>query len=532
MVLVLILIGLGSGCLETSGGRGANSAQPLVQFHFAGSAQLAKGTNATKLAGALRMPATAELRKFTWGKLAKSPEVFWAGAVPAGAGDQSALLAPLFDDLVEAESYGEARGSVGRLETVLAIELNQTRAALWSTNLWRLTQAWKWGTPSETAAGNFRGWALRRTGSPGLLQVVRAENWLLVGVGGERLELLPALAQKISKGGRPVPSLNQSVLEADIDFPRLGAWFSLFVKYPLPYARVVVTGSGENLRTEVRLRYADRVPWTPQPWKVPTSLIREPLISFTVGQGLAPILGQMEAVRELGLKTIPDQFCLWGQGYETAHTFLTLPTPNASNAVQQLAPVVPRVLEKHLPNAMGKIFWNSNKADLSWRELPFVAPHLRPARTGQDEFLFAELFPLTAQTTPPPAELMAQVQGRKDLVYYDWELSQARLSHAKQFYQLYNIVTHRRMVPATAPTEKWLVALTPFLGNTVTEVTKSSPNELLLVRKSHVGLTAFELVTLARWIDSPSFPFRFEGQAPVTRPVPPRKTTTPKPAKP
>ena len=523
----MVLVGLNLGCLAASGDPPGTSAAPLFQLHFTGSAHLAKGTNATKLSGVLGLPATAELRSYTWGKLAKAG-ILWTKPMPAEAGDQSALLGPLLDDLVQAESYAEARGPVGQVEGVLAIELNQARAALWSTNLWRLTQAWKWGTPAEIASGTFRGWGLRRTGSPGLVQVVRAENWLLVGVGGVRLELLPALAQQISKSGRPVASLNHAVLEAEADFPRLGAWFPSFAKYRLPHSRMVVTGNGEGLRTEVRMRYADGVPWTVQPWKIPTALIRDPLISFTVGQGIGPILGKMEVVQELGLKTLPDQFCLWGQGYETAHTFLTVPMEDSSNVVQKLAPVLPRVMEKHLTNAMGNISWNSNKADLAWRELPFIAPHMRPVRSGQDEFVFAELFPLAPHPNPAPAELMAQINGRKDLVYYDWELTQARLSHAKQFYQLFSIIMHRRGISPTAPTEKWLAALTPYLGNTVTEVSKTSPNELTLVRKSYVGLTAFELVTLARWIDSPGFPFRFEAQPTFTRQVPSQRITAPK----
>jgi hypothetical protein len=47
----------------------------------------------------------------------------------------------------------------------------------------------------------------------------------------------------------------------------------------------------------------------------------------------------------------------------------------------------------------------------------------------------------------------------------------------------------------------WLKAVSPMLGNTVTEITVTSPKQLTLVRKSHIGFNALELVLLTRWLD-------------------------------
>jgi hypothetical protein len=49
-------------------------------------------------------------------------------------------------------------------------------------------------------------------------------------------------------------------------------------------------------------------------------------------------------------------------------------------------------------------------------------------------------------------------------------------------------------------------AAAPKLGNTITEISLVSPQELALVRSSHIGFNALELVTLANWIESPTFP--------------------------
>jgi hypothetical protein len=49
--------------------------------------------------------------------------------------------------------------------------------------------------------------------------------------------------------------------------------------------------------------------------------------------------------------------------------------------------------------------------------------------------------------------------------------------------------------------------LTPFLANTVTEVTRTSPNELTIVRNSSFVLSSLELVLLSHWLaDAPAGP--------------------------
>ena len=100
--------------------------------------------------------------------------------------------------------------------------------------------------------------------------------------------------------------------------------------------------------------------------------------------------------------------------------------------------------------------------------------------------------------------------GRTNLVYYDWEITGERLRHAIQLHQFYDIVNGRPFPGTNVPTQKWLHAIQPHLGNTATEVMVVSPRELLLARKSHLGFTGFELASLARWVESAGFPLRYE----------------------
>src|SRR5207247_112368 len=137
-------------------------------------------------------------------------------------------------------------------------------------------------------------------------------------------------------------------------------------------------------------------------------------------------------------------------------------------------------------------------------------PVIRAEADGPDQYLFGAVFPRQALHSPVPEELLAQVRGRTNLIYYDWELTAERVIHGKQFYQLANIIDSRHPVATNAVSARWLDAVGPKLGNSITEITQTSPQELSLVRKSHLGFTGFELATFSAWLDSPGFPLTFE----------------------
>jgi hypothetical protein len=133
-----------------------------------------------------------------------------------------------------------------------------------------------------------------------------------------------------------------------------------------------------------------------------------------------------------------------------------------------------------------------------------------PEKSGRDEFLFAGNFSLPPKHTPPPDALFAQVRGRTNLLYYDWEITEHRLHHGNQIYQIASLADWRRIPSTNTVSHRWLSAISTKLGNTATEITQTGPQELLLVRKSHLGFTGFELATFSRWFESPGFPFDFQ----------------------
>ena len=117
---------------------------------------------------------------------------------------------------------------------------------------------------------------------------------------------------------------------------------------------------------------------------------------------------------------------------------------------------------------------------------------------------------MVIRSNTAPAELFEQVLNRTNLLYYDWELTQERLAHGRQLFQLLDIIHYRRIQSTNVLSQRWLLDLRPLMGNTITEVTLTSPKELSFVRKSNFGFTGFELALLARWLSSPGFPLTYE----------------------
>ncbi len=511
----LLALGFFAGCLEKPGGRPVLPAGALVRAHFAGTDALAGGTNAAKVQTILALPATSELRQEALRKLAKAPVQLWRKELPPGAADQVASFLPLLGDWLAAESYLEIRGPADRAEYVLAVQLDDERAKRWDTSLREIITGWKLGAPEPVTVENVQGWQLKKRQAPNLFQYVRAGRWVIVGLGQDRLTALPALVKQAGQSGRPVAALDKSLLEIEADWPQLGGLFPSLAEYRLPPCQLTLTGQGEYLRTIARLRYGENISWKFEPWKIPTNIISEPIVSFTAGQGIAPLLSQVKGVPELGMKELPNQFCSWGLAQIHYLTYATVPLANPTNVVRQIAPKLPLLAERHTGKAIGNFLYVSNRSEMIWRGMPFIAPFLKPLRAGGTDYLFLGMYPPAPLTNSPPPELFAQFLGRKDLAYYDWEITQTRLQHARQTYQLLDLIQQRQLVPTNAPTYKWLQAVEPLLGETVTEIAASSPKELVLRRKSHLGLTGFELATLTRWIDAPGFPLSIAPPPPL-----------------
>jgi hypothetical protein len=499
------------GCLE-KGSRSATET-PFLQLHWAGATAIStNGTNAAKLQLVLKLQSTMEVRTQAMAKLARVPQELWQKTLGRAAADASSRLQPLLEDLWQFESVVTLRGKPEQPDVLIAAKLDRAKADAWSKHLSQLAESWKLGSASVNGASAK--WSVGRRDLH--IHYARDGEWTFAA-------FTRSGKSPFSQGSAAITPLGGAILDMRADGRRLGATFPVLAKYSLPPSHLKVMPRGEALRTEGTLTYSERLPIKLEPWKIPTNLVTEPLVSFTCAQGIQPLLDQIKGYSKLRLKTPPNQFCSWGLGTVHAQTFLSVPLPNATNVLRDIADRLPQFVETYFTNPPGMFLWISNRVEWIWSGLPMVIPHVRARRSGNDEFLMAGLFPAPIGSNTAPAELFAQVIGRTNLVYYDWESTDQRLPHARQTFQLSDIIAGRRIQATNFATQRWISEVAPLLGNTVTEVTLSAPRELSLVRKSDIGLTGFEVAWLGRWIDSPRFPFHYE-------PPPMVRTRVPRPA--
>ncbi len=518
---VVLSLALTLGCQAQSQLSSPAARPVLFRSHFLGSAQLAGNTNGAKIREIWALPATADLREQVLQKLAATCQQ----TLTQEGADTAKLFRPLLEDFITAESFVEAQRTGAALDFVAALKLSDARAGMWITNLTKAMAAAKAPGPRDLKGEGFRGWEWTKKSAPTAFRVARAGQWLVVGGGPGQAKLHAEVVQRVVQSGRASSSTGAHWLEADVDTSLIRNWVPFQGKLQTPMAHVTVTAKGEDVITQARFQYAQPLGWSAEPWSIPTNAIRDPIISFTASRGIAPLLGALQGISELDLKPVPTQMYSWGYGGFPYSTHLAFPAAGPTNVIKKNVSRVPNMLRAQLgKQPQGNFIYQTNSGTLFWGSLPVISPALRPLRDGGREYVGVSFFPPRPSTNRAPAELFAQAVTKNNLAFYGWEITQERVTNWRQFYQMTDILAERQMQPQNAPTFKWLIAIAPRLGNSATEITVSAPNELSLLRKSHLGLTGFELVTLTRWIDSPNFPYTFDSPpARELRRPPPKK---------
>jgi hypothetical protein len=95
-----------------------------------------------------------------------------------------------------------------------------------------------------------------------------------------------------------------------------------------------------------------------------------------------------------------------------------------------------------------------------------------------------------------------QELNKKNLVYYDWEITSSRLRQFIPIWQIYYVVGQQFRPQNASPSGKFLQELKGNLGNTVTVGTLEKANQIKFIRQSHIGFSALELVLMAHLLDS------------------------------
>jgi hypothetical protein len=475
-----------------------NGSAMAAQYHFVGSGGLAGNTNLPTLKRLAALPSTAAFGGLVMDEVsALLADQFHLEKGPSA----KTLFRPLLSDLWRAESLGSfAQNHSNALHFVLAIRLD--RAQAWHDHL-----APAFGGPGEgfTAEG-FSGWRWSRAGADLTpLSIISAKDWLIVGLGDDLRTLEEEYLKQIAQEGRPAPALLKNLLQADFDLAQLGPWLPPVVHLFKP-ARVhlAVSAKADRFDIAAHLAYAEPIPWTPQPWQIPTELIRSPLISLTAANNEAAFLNLDANFLRMEHNPLTNQYCAWALGQVAFQTYMEWPVPNASNALQALSSEAPQALNPELKRINnGEIIWLPDRRRLVLSKLGLVVPALEAAPAKNGEYLLFSLFPLSFDAIAAPQELWKQIQGRSDLVYYDWEATGPRLQQWRLLSQMLFYPPEARnaeTLEATVLKENWLNSIGFPKANTVTEVTRVAPNELSLVRNAPLGFTGIEWILFSDWI--------------------------------
>jgi hypothetical protein len=512
----VLWMGLGLCHFGTTALLGTQPEPMAAQYHFVGAATLASGTNLAKLKQVCVLPETSRLREVIVQRLAD-----------AFTSESAQLIQPLLEDLIQAESAGAWNGQTNPPGFTLAIKLNSQRAQLWQDNLAQLLAGRKYGAPSKIKVEGFAGQTWKKDHKQ-LVQFFRAQDWVLVGCGEDMMPLQMDL-QSIAKRGRPVAALDTNFFQADINWAQVQSHGPLD-SLPLKLARTVIaiSSKADDVKVTARLIYPEALQWKPQPWRIPIDTLRDPLVSFTAGQNLSLLLKETKQFAGLGIHPLANQIFSWAHEDLPFQTFLAIPTENATKVFDDLSVKLPARFNADLKAtdngelrlmAAAKSKVATVRQKLIWQGLPIIVPEMRAIREKAGEFLFLATFPMAPRTNAVPAELIAQVDHRTNLVYYDWELTGPRLQQWRMLSELLPLFpkmsarSHgpaNKTASANKPTtskrnalivqERWFTAVAPLLGNTATEITRTGPNELTFVRKSQLGLTGLELVLLGHWL--------------------------------
>ncbi|MBI3414206.1 MAG: hypothetical protein HY043_02620 [Verrucomicrobia bacterium] len=453
---VLMAIGLAvlCGCQKKSEPPASPPPKPaepkvelLFRHHFIGARQLTALTNAARLRAVGELPESQKLLERALQKLSAAPFQFLQPALASNAVDGAALIRPLLDDLWRSESVSAVKKrGIAPTEWSLRVRLDEERSALWETNLIQLAQAWQLGSATNTNTNGLIRWEIGLTGSICKFQIVRDFGVMLIGVARGSLPEEASLLKRLKSSSQTESSTEWLEVEANT------AWLAENFALPAwlqgppaqwPRTELRLANREGRVRSQARLLYLEPLALPLPPWQIPTNTIHDPLVSFTAARGLSRWLGKFEAISQLQLPPLADQIAVWAESEIPFLTFAAMPAPEATNLVTQVAQNLPALVgSNQTQRVVGEFLFETNRAELRWRAVPPVSPWLRPLDEPAGRFVMAGLFPYAPSRRPAPAELLAQVLGRTNLIYFDWEITQGRLQQWRQIGQLPTLLTY------------------------------------------------------------------------------------------
>jgi hypothetical protein len=333
------------------------------------------------------------------------------------------------------------------------------------------------------------------------------------------------------------PAATNYWLEVDLDLRRVSSALSLGWHLPDAWPRIAATwtGNGQLVRTTGELTFATPLNLQLEPWIIPTNFIYNPLVSFTALRGVRPWLARQNWLQHLQIEPVPNQFCAWASTASPTFTFAATPMTNAASQLQTFGPRVAAEFNPWIANnALGLLQYSNETASLAWSGIPMFTPTVETIATAGKSFLVVGVGSKPPSAgKPAPPELFSQLMARPNVVYYDWEITQAKLAHLVYLGQTARLALVLPQMPPESAALAFLLAVAPRLGNTGTEIIQDGPAHLSFIRNSHSGFTGAELHLLADWLESPAFPRGLHSSLaprPMKKPRTSTKSISPIPA--
>ena len=509
------------------------TSQTVARFHWRGKRNLAANTNAAALMRLWDEPESAVVETQVLDKLSTAPRRLLPHVATTNFTAAAPLLRSLLDDCVQQESYLEVRAATNQPgELAFAVHLPVDRAIVWQTNLAAVLESLT-GLHPEPAE---KGWSLKKHETPNHIELTRVGEWVVVGVGQGQNALFGDFVARILRNHTPLIQASADFwLDAELDLRRVTEAFKLDWHLPdgLPIFSMQTVGDGQFVRTRGKLDFPAPLKLDLEPWQIPLSLVHPPISSFTAIRGFKPWLASLKAWNDLQIGGPPNQFFGWALNGAPQMTFFAVPFQDASNRVAQASDLVMEKYGHWFATNDSLSFERAQDSNgLVWKGVPFLTPYLqsiKSTKTNEGEYAFVGLFPPRPPTRfPLPPEMLQEIAGRTNLVYYDWELTGPRIESLLYVGQFFRMVSHKAQLPSTASLA-WLNVATTNLGNCVTEIVQTGPEQLSFVRTSSCGFSAIELHLVADWLESPQFP---QGFYTLLAPPPTKMKPRPKIANP
>lgn len=476
----------------------ASAAELIARIHFVGTEQISADKNSPAFTNLFGSAEAQALKTQTLDKLSRAPYLWLKEKIAAGAGDGTAQLRPLLDDLLKAEWFLDARTAAdGSPEFALAIRLDNNRAELWQNNLAAVLESW-----TKISAQNIAGgWQLTKHHPPDSIRFTRTGEWVVFSCEHADFALGNGVVAKI-----PPSAAKNYWLSLDADWPQLVKIFPALKPVDLPETKLQVIGRDGNLHLDGKIVSPQPFAMTLDQWRLPTNLIHQPFISLTAARGIAPWLQKQSWAQPFLISPVPNQIFCWALEGTPFQTFVAVPVPDANTALVQLHDKLAAPQAADLQNQFFMpVTAVMTNHEISWTGIPFATPSVRAVRETSGDYLVGGLFPNSPGSTPLPPEWFTRL-APANLVYYHWELTDPRLKMLLQPAQLALMMAKHKQLDGEAVATKWLNHVGPTLGSTITEITQTAPNELTFTRVAPGGLTAVELFALASWLEAANFP--------------------------